>query len=649
MTRPSSPPTTDLPPDADQQAPFVLAGDFPAVTEAQWRAAAAKVLNRKRPPERQLTPDDAIARLQRETVDGLRIEPLYTREDVTADLGYPGVMPFVRGTTVRRGQMDAWDVRAFHEDPDAAYTRKAVLTDLERGATSLWLRLDPDAIAADDLAEVLADVLLDLAKVEVSSRTDQPAAAEALLALIEASGKDRAVLSLNLGLDPIGFAADQGRTPDLTGMAPWVARLEGYRQSRPFVVDGTLWHNAGAGDIHEVAWCLATGLEYVRALTEQGVDLDTAFDAMIFRVTASCDEFATIARLRALRRCWARVGEVLGVAEDRRGARQHAVTSWREITRDDPYVNVLRGTISTFSAAVGGAEAITTLPFDTAWGLPGESSRRVARNTQVVLAEESNIGRVNDPAGGTWYVESLTDEISTTAWAAFQQVEAAGGMVAALAEGLPARVLAELNEKRRRQLATRRLPVTGVSEFPNTAEPTLEVRPRPAAPARAGLVRHRDAEVFEALRDRTATASAAAAAKGGSTPAVFLACLGSRRDFGGREGFAANLFHIAGLATPSCEGGSTAEVVEAWRAADTPVAVLCSSASVYAAQGREVAHALKDAGARTVLLAGSLKELGDGEDASALIDGTIALGVDVVEVLTGTLDTLGLDTPGGAR
>ncbi len=623
-------------PDIDTEDPpgFVLAGDFATPTEAEWRSAAAKVLNRKRPPERQLTPDDAVGRLRRRSVDGLVIDPLYTR-DGAGDLGYPGVMPFVRGTTVRRGQMDAWDVRALHEDPDVAFTRKAVLEDLERGVTSLWLRLDPDAIAPTDLAGVLADVLLDLAKVEVSSRTDPVAAAEALLALVEGSGKDKASLSLNLGLDPIGLAADRGTTPDLTGMAPWVTRLEGYTQSRPFVVDATLWHNAGAGDVHEVAWALATGLEYVRALVGQGIGLDDAFDAMVFRVTAGCDEFATIARLRALRRCWARIGEVLGVTEERRGARQHAVTSWRELTRDDPYVNMLRGTISTFAAAVGGAEAITTLPFDTVRGLPGEDSRRVARNTQIVLAEESNIGRVNDPAGGTWYLESLTDEISDAAWAAFQEVEAAGGMVAALADGLPGRVLADLNEKRRLQLATRQRPITGVSEFPNTAEPELEVRPRPEAPAVVGLPRHRDAEVFEALRDRTATA-------GDPAPGVFLACLGSRRDFGGREGFASNLFHIAGLATPSCEGGTLDEIVAAWRAAATPVAVLCSSATVYAQQGLEVAAALKEAGARTVLLAGSVKELGDSERAATLIDGTIALGVDVVEILTTTLDTTGV-------
>jgi len=631
--------TTPTPPagastDVVDQVPesLVLAGDFEAPSYAQWAAEVAKVLNKGRPEGKQLTAEKAIDRLRTRTVDGLVVEPIYTKQDAVAELGAPAFVPFTRGTTVRNGDMDAWDVRALHEDPDNAVTRQAIRTDLERGATSIWLRVDPDAIAAADVATSLADVLLDLAKVDVSSRTDQVGAAEALLAVFEASDKDKAELSLNLGLDPIGAAALNGGTPDLSSVSKWVQRLAGYSKSRAFVVDGTIYHNAGAGDVHEVAWLLATAVEYVRALVEQGVSVDDAFDSINFRVTAACDQVATIARLRALRTAWARVGEVFEVSPAKRGARQHAVTSWREITRDDPYVNILRGTIATFSAAVGGAEAITVLPFDTVWGLPNDFSRRVARNTQIVLAEESNIGRVNDPAGGAWYIESLTRQIAEAAWAEFGKVEAAGGMVAALAAGMIAETLADLNASRTKLLATRKLPITGVSEFPNPGEaPITDRAERPAAPHYAGLKWARNSEPFEALRDATA----------GTDAKVFLACLGTRRDFGGREGFASNYFHIAGLATPEVEGGSTEQIVAAWQASGTPVVCLCSSAKVYATQGLEVATALKNAGAKQVLLAGNIKELGD-VDSSGIIDGTIAMGMDVVAGLNGVLDTVGV-------
>lgn len=611
---------------------LVFAGDFDVPTYDRWTQEVTKVLNRGRPENKLLSPEQALERLRTRTVDGLVIEPVYTLDDAIGELGAPAVAPFTRGTTVRTGKMDAWDVRSLHEDPDAGFTRKAILADLERGATSIWLRVDPDAVAATDLASTLGDVLLDLAKIDVSSRTDQERAADALLGIFEASDKDKAELSLNLGLDPIGFAALTGKPADLSNLATWTKRLAGYKKSRAFVVDGTIYHNAGAGDVHEAAWLLATAVEYVRALVEQGVPASDAFDSINFRVTAACDEVATIARLRALRLMWNRVGEAFEVPAAKRGARQHAVTSLREITRDDPYVNILRGTISAFSAAIGGAEAITVLPFDTAWGLPNELSRRIARNTQVVLAEESNIGRVNDPAGGAWYIEALTRQIAEAAWAELQKVEAAGGMTAALANGHVTETLAGLNAERGKRLARRKQPITGVSEFPNPAEAPIEGRiPRPAAPERGGLVWIRDSEPFERLRDATA----------GTDAKVFLACIGTRRDFGGREGFASNYFHVAGLATPMVEGGTTDEIVAAWKASGTPAVCVCSSPKVYASEGFGVAKALKDAGARQVFLAGNIKELGD-VNTEGIIDGTIALGMDVLAGLSGVLDTLGV-------
>lgn len=611
-----------------------LAGDFESPSMDQWRIAVAKVLNRGRPEDKQLTGEQSVARLRTTTVDGIEIEPIYTLADAPAELGVPGVAPFTRGTTVRNGEMDAWDVRGLHEDPDTNYTRKAVLEDLERGCSSVWLRVDPDAVSASDMANDLADVLLDLVTVEVSSRTDQAAAANALLAFYEASDKPKDQLKPILGIDPIGLAALNGGEADLSGLADWVKRLDGMPGARAIVVDSTIWNNAGAGDVHELGFALATAVEYVRALVEQGVSVDDAFETITFRVSATTDQFATIARMRALRTAWSKVGETFGVTETQRGARQHAVTSWRDITRDDAYVNILRGTISTFGAAIGGVEAITVLPFDTAWGLPGDFSRRIARNTQIVLAEESNIGRVNDPAGGSWYVETLTTKLAEAGWAVLGDVEAHGGMAKAVADGHAVELLAPVIAERTKRLATRKEPITGVSEFPNPTEKAVEAKARPAAPAREGIEWHRDSEVFEGMRD-------AVAARGGAS--VFLACLGARRDFGGREGFASNLFHVAGLATPEVEGGSVEAIVEAYKLAGTPVVCLCSNAKVYADQALPVAKALKEAGAKVVYLAGNLKELGEGAaQAEGVIDGTVAMGTDLVTTLGSTLETLGV-------
>lgn len=618
---------------ATSAADLSLAADFDTPSQADWEKEVLKVLNRRRPEGKELDIDQAYRRLTSTTVDGLETKPLYVKSDGVDELGFPGVAPFVRGTTVRTGEMDAWHVAQLHEDPDAAESRRLVLQDLERGGTAVYLRVDPDAIAADDVATVLADVLLDLAPIYLTSRTQQLEAAKALAAVLSASGKDASTLSGNFGIDPIAAAALAGTEADLGVLTEAVELAKPFPGIRPVVVDATVYHNAGAGDVHELAYAIAVGVEYVRALVDGGLTVDEAFDAIMFRVSATTNQFATIARLRALRGLWNRVGEVLGVSANKRGAIQHAVTSERQISRDDAYVNVLRGTMSSFGAAVGGAEVQTVQPFDAAWGLPAEFSRRVARNTQLLLAEESNVGRVNDPAGGAWFVESMTGQMSEKAWAVFQQLDGEG-FAAALAAGTVAAQLDELNAARAKELATRKLPLTGVSMFPNHEEKPVGAKPRPEAPGLGGLGLVRDSKLFEDLRDRADKARAE-----GNAPKVMLACLGARRDFGAREGFTGNLFHVGGIDTPLAEGASPEDFARQLKEHGTTVAVLCSSAKVYAEQGVAVAEALRAAGAETVLVAGQVRELGEGGD--AVVDGNVFDGMNVAELLTSTLDKLG--------
>ncbi|HEY3545124.1 MAG TPA: methylmalonyl-CoA mutase small subunit [Propionicimonas sp.] len=606
--------------------PLMLAGDFATPTREQWEAEVLKVLNRRRPEGKELTIDQALSRLRTRTVDGLTIEPLYT--EAVGPLGLPGAMPFTRGATVRDAGV-AWDVRALHEDGDIEFTNAEVLADLQRGATSVWLRVGEGVIAIDDVAAALAGVNPALAPIAISSSTDQVAAAKALAAFWKGAGATGA--KGNLGLDAIALAARTGTKVDLTPHAVWVqaamAELPGVRA---LTVDVLPYDDAGAGDVDQLAFAVATGVAYLRDLEAAGVSAADAFGQIEFRVSANADEFLTIARLRALRRLWARVGEVSGVPEDARGAIQHAVTSWRMITRDDPYVNLLRGTIATFSAAVGGAESITCLPFDTAVGLPDDFSRRMARNTQLVAAEESNIGRVSDAAGGSWYVKSLTEQLATHAWAAFQEIEAAGGMVAALESGLVAERIAATVAERTKRLATRKQPITGVSMFPMKDEQPVTAKPRPTV-VTAGLKPVRDSEVFEAVRDRAAA---------GDKPKVFLACLGARRDFGGREMFTNNVLLVGGIDFPSSEGGTPEEIAAKAGASGARMAILCSSAKIYADQAIAVATALKGAGIETVYIAGRKTEIGDQD--TSVIDGEVFDGMDVVAFLEGALDRIGV-------
>ncbi|SDL08499.1 methylmalonyl-CoA mutase small subunit [Tessaracoccus oleiagri] len=612
---------------------FNLAADFATPTQEDWEREVLKVLNRGRPEGKQLGVEQAYQRLTSTTVDGLTIKPLYTREDGAAELGHPGVAPFTRGATVRTGEMEgAWQIAQLHEDGDVATTKAAILADLERGGTAVYLRVDPDAIAVGDLATALEGVMVDLAPVYLTSRTQQLEAARALVDVL-AKG-DAAAIRGNLGVDPIGAAALAGTDADLSVLAEAVELARPFPGLRPIVVDATIFHNAGAGDVHELAYAVAVGVEYVRALVGAGLGVDEAFDQILFRVSATTEQFLTISRLRALRTLWNRVGEVVGVSEEHRGALQHAVTSLRQLSRDDAYVNILRTTISTFAVSAGGAEVQTVLPFDTVVGLPSDFSRRIARNVQILLGEESNIGRVNDPAGGSFYVESMTAQLAEKAWEVFQSLDAAG-FASALADGTIAAQLEELNRVRAQLLATRKLPLTGVSMFPNPTEKRIPAKARPEAPALGGLQVVRDAQVFEDLRDRSDEARAA-----GNPPKVLLACLGQRRDFGAREGFTSNLFQVAGIETVVAEGEHASDFARQLAETGATVAVLCSNSAWYEKQGLAVARALKEVGARQVLLAGQIKELGV-EDTQGAIDGNVFDGMNVVELLRSTLDLMG--------
>ncbi len=265
------------------------------------------------------------------------------------------------------------------------------------------------------------------------------------------------------------------------------------------VVNAAALHDAGAIDAQEIGYSLAAGAAYLRIFTTAGFDIDAACRLISFRYAVTDEQFTQIAKLRAARLAWARICELSGAAPTARAQHQHAVTSAAMLTRYDAHTNMLRGTVATFAAAVGGADAITTLPFDTALGEPDGFARRMARNVSALLTGESGLDQVTDPAGGAGAVEMLTSRLAQSAWSEFTAIERSGGIDAAVADGSLATAVARARADRDRRIATRRRPITGVSEFPNAAESAADLPPRPASSATGAL--HRWSEPFEAMRD----------------------------------------------------------------------------------------------------------------------------------------------------
>ncbi|WFE28385.1 methylmalonyl-CoA mutase family protein [Solwaraspora sp. WMMD791] len=619
-----------------------LAAGFPPATPQDWRRLALAVLRRSGAagPD---TPADAVDDLlSTTTYDGIPRRPLYTRPTSAPAVGVPGSAPFVRGASARRDGAGAggtepdetvagWDVRQRYAEPDPAALRQAALTDLANGATSLWIDLAASGLRPTQLADALDGVLLDLAPVVLDAGADAVDAARAYLALAAAQGVAPHALAGNLGADPIGWQARTGQPADLSVVPELAAYAAPARRLRGVVVDATVYHDAGGSDAQEIGAALATGLAYLRVLTDAGLDLRGAFDQLEFRYAANTDQFATIAKLRAARQCWARIAQLCGVS-DAGGQRQHAVTSSAMMTARDPWVNMLRTTVACFAAGVGGADAVTVAPFDARLGLPDGFARRIARNTQSVLLAEAHLGRVLDPVGGSWYVERFTADLAGAAWDWFTEIERAGGAVAALTSGLVADRIDAVWQRRADDIAHRRRPVTGVSEFADLTERRPARTPAGPVPG-GGLPRRHLAEGFEARRDR---ADAYAEATG-SRPTVLIATLGPLAAHAARAGFVANLFAAGGIATRRVGDPADDPAVLAAAVAATPTAVVCLAGAddSYATAARPVADALVAAGVGRVLLAGA-------PDADGRFDGYLYAGCDALAVLDATLDALGV-------
>lgn len=691
--------------------PLILGGEFPEATRDDWRKAVEKALKGADFDRAMTTP----------TYEGFALEPLYTRDrhDTGDDpAGLPGRAPFTRGAAAAGRIVAGWDIRQRHADPDPTAANAAMLRDLERGVTSLEIvldaagaaGLDADAPEAEELAgrsgvtvysladldRLLTGVHLDMAPIALRAGAAALPAAALLAALWAKQGVGPSDVTGAFNADPLGTLAATGRLPlSVDAALAQLADLAAHTAAElPGVtavgVDTEPYYSAGASESQDLACALATGVAYLRALTGAGMSVDAACRQIAFTLPVGADQFTAIAKLRAARRLWARVGEVAGAAEPARAMRLDARTAGRMLSRRDPHVNMLRATLACFAAAVGGADSVTVLPYDAAVGLSGRFARRIARNTQLVLMEESSLARVIDPAGGSWFVEDMTRKLAQSAWAAFQEIERAGGMPPALADGTVAAMIERTSAERRRNLARRRDPLTGVSEFPNLDEAAPEPEPRDPAElaetARARLATARGAppallpapgdgaltaaliaaaaegasigQMTRALAGEPATiaplpawgldadyealraASDAHLARTGARPRIFLATIGRIVDFTARADFARNLFAAGGIETVAGDGGTDpAGLADAFRASGARAACLCASDALYTEHAAPIARALAQAGCEHLFLAGRPGEHRDAW-AAAGIDEYVHVGSDAIEILTATLERL---------
>lgn len=605
-----------------------FSSDFPAGDEQQWRALVEKALN-----------GGAAEKLESRTQHGVKVKPLYRESDwpsAAGASGVPGTAPFIRGARTAPDPYLPWDIRQMVSHPDPARATDLVMEALTGGASSIELYVGPGGVKLDtaaDLARLLADVQLDLAPVAL----DGGGVREARL-LAEAARSLTASAALAFNLDPLGRLAERGSgdSAGLSNAAKFAVETSSAFSNATFLrVDGRIAHEAGGTEVQELAWLAACGAEYMRALISAGMSADAASRALLFTVSLGPDFQVEIAKLRAARRIWSRIAEAFGASGPAAAMRLQGVTSLRMQSKRDAWVNILRNTAACFAGGVGGADIVTVRCFTDAMGQPGSLARRLARNTQIIAQEESNLGRVVDPAGGSWTFEKLGADLAEAAWSLFQSIESEGGLLQALKNGGFQGGVAEALAARRKAAARRKEWITGVNDFPLIGElaPTVETVDNAGAPeAAAGdlavpaMKPARLSEPFEALRD-----AADAAAASGKAHGVFLAALGPLAEHSARLMYAQNFFGAGGVSFEAA-AGSPAEAAEAFKASGLSVACICGADKRYAEEAVAAAAALKAAGARRVYLAG---RPGDNEAAwkEAGVDEFIYVGVDLLESL----------------
>ena len=569
---------------------------FPARTEADWRKAAEVALK-----------GVALEKFTSVTPDGVKLGPIHPR---------------AVGPRALRGEPGPWKALSRLDHPSADDFNAQAREDIDNGAEGLTVVFKGSGAAygfglaradAAGLDRAFEGVAFD-SGLQFSLELAEPAQADAFAALAERLAEP-SVANISFGLDPLG-----------AGLKPQVAALAARGFKGPFVAaDARIVHDAGGTPAQELAYALSAGVAALRALEDAG--------AIEFRLAADADQFATIAKFRAMRLLWGRIEEASGMTPG--PIRLAATSAWRMMTAVEPYVNVMRAGLAAFAAGLGGADSVTLLPFSQALGLPDAFARRLARNTQLVELREARLGFVADPAAGAGGFEALTTGLCEKTWALFQAQEAAGGLAAALASGLVQKAVAASAVSLQRDVARAKAPLTGLSTHPSLKPDPIAVLPDVAAPKpplTSGALRPlRLAAPFEQLRER-------AKAK---APRMFLAAIGPLAAHTRRVGFARDFCEAGGVATLAGPGAEDAgAIAQGFRASGAALACLCGTDEAYAAQAEPFAAALKAAGASGVYLAG---RPGEHEAAwrAAGVDGFIFLGADLVASLDEVLRRAG--------
>ncbi len=575
-----------------------LLTEFPPVSTGEWEAVIA----------RDLKGADYAKRLVSRTDEGLAVRPYYRAED-TAGIEYvdaaPGDFPYARGAR----SIGDWRIREEIDETNPEQANRAAQTAIADGAEEIAFS-DVFVSNASDLGMLLAN--LQEVPVHFECVTEP-----LLRLLIERLSQRQALSEVSTGFDPL---ADLDFASEALQLAP--------SGLTPFTIHGEKFEEAGATAVEEVAFALAAGIDFLAAMQDRKIDVNRAATSVTFSFAIGADFFFQIAKLRAFRILWARAVESFGGAHESAATRIHARTSrWNE-TVYDPHVNILRGTTEAMSAILGGADSVSVAPFDECYKMPDAASRRLARNTQILLKQEALLSRVADPGAGSYCIETFTDFISREGWKRMQTIEAAGGYLKAVTDAVLVRALGESLAAKERAVASRRRVFTGSNQYANATEKVLSGIDLSRLNARPRATRS-----FEELRLRTERHAVVT----GKTPCVLMAEFGDVKMRSARSSFATNFFACAGFELVTKRFANADEIA----ASDADLIVLCSSDPEYLSLATNVIAKLKELGRETPVIIAGNPESAEELRAAGVAD-FIHIRSNPIELLTAWQQRLGI-------
>lgn len=562
---------------------------FPAVPTEQW----------ERTIRENVPGPDYAKKLIWHPEEGLAVRPYYRTEDL-AGLPYldaqPGDYPYVRGT----GRKGGWRICEKIDAIDPEEANRSAVDAVAMGAEEISFRRAR--------IENESDVALVLANLNEIPVHFQNASQFLIRTLLE---------RLKQRPDEAGVAADMDPLADLEFSAEIIR--SGLPCLKAFTIDAVPFQERAAGAVEEAGFALAAAVDFLAEMQNRGIDVDRVASAIGFQFAMGPEFFVHIAKLRAFRMVWAQAVESFGGTREHAKAVVHARPSNWDKTVYDRHINVLRATTEAMSAILGGADSIVIAPFDECCGHPDESSRRLARNTQIILKREARLDQVADPVGGSYMVEAMTNSIAKKSWKLFQKLESAGGFRKATAAGILAAVLKRREKVREEAVASRKRVLTGTNRFANAAEKAADFAPHASESSMP-----RAAQPFEELRRRSEEYAAAY----GTLPPIVLAEIGDAKMRSARSQFAADFLGCAGLSCEVKRFDQPAQIADS----GPDLIVLCSSDAEYLPIAQELMPMLREHGCRAKVVVAGNPETSEELRALGVVE-FIHLRCNAIEVL----------------